>query len=519
MPVESKVRSPQGDDRQEGLVERWPVWVTPSTIALGVLNIVLALGVGLLCYWGLSKTLRKKVALALSETLRDEVAAAFKAVKEGLAQESREGKETLASLRKVLPDPSGQFVGKPGALLTKGDLKTEIDGLIRAISSQPKPSPTLGAEAQNAATQLEQFGERAAKISGVLGSIEQRLGRYDVIVAGVEKAGQQMVQTVSVFQTLMGDTAKVLGSLRTDMAGAASEVSGKAAKLEKLLDAAIEVKAQAEGERQAAARVKAEAEAERRAGAADRQAAESARAEAAASRDQASRRRQEAADELKTLEGKRADLALVQANADRAIAKQAALEQESQRALADAMRTKGEAEASLQAVASEREAARAAREETAGMLRQAQGFIDSLWPEGFRDGGPLVEMRRGIEGRLAEDNPEAGVLLAALSGYRWVLASASSQDVPKALSEVSRCAYRYWKTCGLTATQSDDEAKKLAGVLSAQVEPHFSVRVASPKSQKEPTWMIYGTQGQVAEAETWSVLNNKGIAVERAKVV
>jgi hypothetical protein len=226
----------------------------------------------------LSKTLRKKVALALSETLRDEVAAAFKAVKEGLAQESREGKETLASLRKVLPDPSGQFVGKPGALLTKGDLKTEIDGLIRAISSQPKPSPTLGAEAQNAATQLEQFGERAAKISGVLGSIEQRLGRYDVIVAGVEKAGQQMVQTVSVFQTLMGDTAKVLGSLRTDMAGAASEVSGKAAKLEKLLDAAIEVKAQAEGERQAAARVKAEAEAERRAGAADRQAAESARA-------------------------------------------------------------------------------------------------------------------------------------------------------------------------------------------------------------------------------------------------
>ena len=600
-------------DLQKGageLQNRIPSWQIAAMI-LVVLAVVVA-GLG----WLFARRYYRLLRDHVDECLRDELASVRKGFDERLEQElaplrrtpeqaDRESKrieKPLGEIRDEIIKLKGRLGSELNPLLTENRFQGEIKRWEETISKQPKASSAFGAEAQNAVAQLEHFGSRADKISTVLTSIEQRLRGYDVVIAGIEGARQQMVQAASVLQTSAGSTTKVLASLGTEVGRAVSEVSGKVANIGSLLarqtaiceeaqatakqqeehaknalaeasaerrkaealnkdaeakqadleqergraeaarkasvdacakelaarqanqnwvDETNRANAQAKTEREAAKAVKAAAETEHKEAAADRRAAELARVEAVAKLEQASQERQSAAKERTALESKMAELAVRQANANQAIAKQAADEEKNRKILADAEMAKTEAEARLHVATEEREAEEAAREEATASLKQAKELVGSLWPEGFRDGGVLVDVRREIEGRLGKQNPEAGVLLAVLSRYRWALASAATPELAEVLSEVSRCAYRYWKAGGLTAPQSDEEAKKWAGVFSAHVAPHFSVRVASPGSLKEPTWMNFKQGGapHVAEAETWSVLNAKNIAVKRADVI
>ena len=517
--------------------------------------------------------------------------------------------ENEISLLTQIPDPSkerqaikdnliliinkiGTLMGRLGSelnpLLTERSFTDGVKALKETISIQPKPPSALSPDVQNAATLLKQFGERVGKIASNLGSVEERLGRYDGIVTEVDNAKQQLERSATAFQETVRKTAADLDNLQKEVRIEVSKVSSKTESIDLLLndqtnickrvlkiaeereaearnalagassklaeaekrltdakqeqailedkrkaaakasadesakrqtnqdlrDAATLAQAQAESEHRASALAKANAEAERQSATAEWRAAELARDEAADKLKRADSREKETEKAL-------TDLAALREKTSKDIADQERLAQGNQHRLEKAISTETKANEALQAAASTQQAAIAAREEAAEMLRQAKGFIDSLWPEGFRGGGPLAEVRREIEGRLAQNHPEAGVLRASLSRYRWTLASAISQDVPEVLSEVGRCAYRYWRTFGLTPSQSDSEARKWAGVLSAQVGPHFSVWIASPGSLKEPTRMNFKPGGppHVTEAKTWSVLNAKNIAVKLADVV
>jgi len=210
-----------------------------------------------------------------------------------------------------------------------------------------------------------------------------------------------------------------------------------------------------------------------------------------------------------------------------ALAQQALLEKRNQELLAAVQHERAAAEVLRQTAASDRAVAestlvqsKAERVEVAEQYLRVQKLSGSLWPEAFSDQGSLAESRKEIEQWIAQQNSEAEILLSALYRFRAVANSTNRQEMYDMLRDVSRYAYRCWKSERLNASECAVRAQ-----LWAQGLKHnggaFELRVAKPGMAKDINWMNFkpGEGPQVADVLTWAVFDEGSMLKRKAEVV
>lgn len=221
------------------------------------------------------------------------------------------------------------------------------------------------------------------------------------------------------------------------------------------------------------------------------------------------------------LEKQKREINLAVEERNKAIARETALREENQKRLEEARRENAQAAEERKAATANRTAAEETRAKFQEEKRQVEQLTRALWPDAFAENGPLAESRREIQTAVWRESVEAGTLLAALFRFRVLSRSGNTHEMPDVLSDLSRCAYRYWKSLGLNQERAAAAAKSWADALTAQTPKPFSIQVAIPGMPKEVTWMNYKPGGppQLAEVETWAILNERNIAVKKADVV
>jgi hypothetical protein len=386
-------------------------------------------------------------------------------------------------------------------LLTENRFGTAIEGLKLSLSRQDKAVDPASAGFSNLKWQLEHLSGKMTVLEQSVFSIKGQLQQTDAVLQGMSSATQQLNTSASGLEKAKA----ALESLSKDVDQATKETAGERAAVEKLT--ALAQQAQADARETAAA---------------ERREAEACLAEAKSIRADTERKHHELGDREKGLSQRETEIASKSQELEQDTLRQQALLADNQKALAELKRVKIETEEERQAAANERHVAQSERERAEAKLREAERFTDAFWPDAFQPAGPLFQSRQEIQQRFSGDGcPEAGLLLAALFRFHLVASAAPASEWPGPLGEMSRCAYRYWKACGLTPDQRDERAKQWAVAFNTRVAPNYGIKVASPGLPKEPTWMSYkpGSPPRVTEAETWAVLNAKNIAVVQADVV
>ena len=273
---------------------------------------------------------------------------------------------------------------------------------------------------------------------------------------------------------------------------------------------------------------KAEATAKERAADEAKGAEERARNEAKSEREKAEVERKTSEDIKMQIAGRQAalekqkrevDLAVEEKN--KAIARETALREENQKLVQEALKESAKAAQDRKVAMANRLAAEATRDQFLKEKGQVERLIMTMWPDAFAENGPLAETRREIQSEVERERVEAGTLLAALFRFRVLARSVNTIEMPDVLSDLSRCAYRYWKAQGLSQERAAAAAKSWADALTPQIPAPFRIQVPSPGMPKDNTWMNYRPGGppQLAEAETWAILNERNIAVKKADVV
>lgn len=450
-------------------------------------------------------------------------------------------------------------IDKPANAITEVVNKiSQIDNALRnrdlALTSQ---LPAVTSKISQAAVNLEAVSVPLKEHTARLGEIRQKLDASNaVITLELPRQSATMSTLASTFQQAEKRCSEERNKAAEDVRKAELLLTQSAAeqtKLEKLkreADASVEASQKAKGEaekvRQEAERARAalnaegawveeerrgtvqdrkDAQLERQRAGEDLKQAETARRQAVDRLEESAVKERQAADKLAAATTKEIAVAAKEQGLKAEIAVAENLRNETKELKEQAANNNIAAEKARRDAATDLAASNLARSDAQARLASAESLTDSLWPDMMRRNGLLFDSRAQIEAHISAGSGEAGFLIASLFRLRVVASRVASQpglaeEWPDVLSEVSRAGYRYWKACGYTPAQTDGEVKRWAEVMGQLVAPNYTIKVASPGLPKDSTWMNFkpGPPPHIVEVETWSVINQKNIAVKRAEV-
>jgi chromosome segregation ATPase len=147
-------------------------------------------------------------------------------------------------------------------------------------------------------------------------------------------------------------------------------------------------------------------------------------------------------------------------------------------------------------------------------------LASEFWPAAFVD-GPLSQWRSRIEDRLNQPESVAKLLWLAIGKFEAHLQKKESRELPRALVDLGKNAYRFWVELGLDATAQSRAAQEWASVLESETGGNYRLRIAEPGLPKDPAWMAFGMiagNSSVHEVQGWCVLDSRNFPVEKANV-
>ncbi len=156
--------------------------------------------------------------------------------------------------------------------------------------------------------------------------------------------------------------------------------------------------------------------------------------------------------------------------------------------------------------------------------RALQVWRSEFWPAAFQDNGPLARQREDLEHKTVDGDPSAALLCLSLARCRVLIKQAVSgsqtdlTELAQSLHDISRLAYLYWRQGGSSPEQQLEFAREWAKAIEADLDNRLSIRIAEIGAVKNQSWMSYSSGGSVTGVNSWGVLSNRGIALQKASV-